>query len=190
MLQCMSRARHLARSKSRAARRCRSHRTSPNSFVAVSKLSWIARRWPSTRTRVLIEVVGDTAGGLPPPTTTWPGRAQRSWSKPKLQPNELNCRTSTAAPGAPQWPFRITSMKINPTYGASSPDGTRWTKTAAYLPGRFPAARNASIGALNQRTERPRQSCVYGRGEPSVPTSDPRSGRRVRGPTENCPHEG
>ena len=26
--------------------------------------------------------------------------------------------------------------------------------------------------------------------KPSVPTSDPRSGRRVRGPTENCPHEG
>jgi pimeloyl-ACP methyl ester carboxylesterase len=27
--------------------------------------------------------------GLPPPTTTWPGRVQRSWSKPQLQPNEL-----------------------------------------------------------------------------------------------------
>ena len=35
----------------------------------------------------------------------------------------------------------------------------------SYLPGRFPAARNASIGALSQRTDRPRQSCVYGQGE-------------------------
>jgi hypothetical protein len=26
--------------------------------------------------------------------------------------------------------------------------------------------------------------------KPFAPTSDPRSGQRVRGPTENCPHEG
>jgi hypothetical protein len=27
--------------------------------------------------------------GLPPLTTSWPEHVQRSWSKPKLQPNEL-----------------------------------------------------------------------------------------------------
>jgi hypothetical protein len=43
------------------------------------------------------KAAGRRSRGLPPPTTTWPGRAQRSWSKTKLQPNELNRRTSTAA---------------------------------------------------------------------------------------------
>src|ERR1700720_989839 len=35
--------------------------------------------------------------GLPPPTTGWLGRVQRSWSRSKLRPNELKRRTSTAA---------------------------------------------------------------------------------------------
>ena len=155
-----------------------------NSFrVVMRKRTWQSCKRslrPGSEASTCRRAAGRHSRGLPPPTTTWPGRVQRSWSKPELQPNELNRRTSTAAPRAPQWPFRITSMKINPTFGASSPDGTRWTKTAAYLPGRFPAARNASIGALSQRTERPRQSCVYGRGE--TIRTDIRPALRAAGP--------
>ena len=91
----------------------------------------------------------------------------RSWHESEKAVSELRAKFETLT-------------HINPTYGASSRDGTRWTKTAAYLPGRFPAARNASIGALNQRTERPRQSCVYGRGETIAAFKGGGSGGRPR----------
>jgi hypothetical protein len=60
---------------------------------------------------------GRRSRGLPPPTTTWPGRAQRSGSKTKLRPNELNRRTSTAALsrhslGSPaDWPEQRRTLK-------------------------------------------------------------------------------
>ena len=53
-------------------------------------------------------------------------------------------------------------------------------KTAAYLPGRFPAARNVSIGAPNQRTDRPRETCAIGRGE--TIRTDIRPAFRAAGP--------
>src|SRR5579863_2834646 len=40
---------------------------------------------------------------------------------------------------------------------------------------------------LSQRTDRPRQSCVYSQVKQFVPTSDPRYGRRVRGSYRELP---
>ena len=49
--------------------------------------------------------------GQPPPTTTWPGRAQRSCSTPNLQPNEpLKRSNSTAAPGASRLAVSLRAM--------------------------------------------------------------------------------
>jgi hypothetical protein len=43
------------------------------------------------------KVAGRHGRGLLQPITSWPGRVQRSWSEPKLQPNELKSKTSSAA---------------------------------------------------------------------------------------------
>jgi len=56
---------------------------------------------PGNKVITCRRAAGRHSRGLPSPITTWPGRVPRSWSKPKLQPNELNRRTSSAAPGAP-----------------------------------------------------------------------------------------
>jgi hypothetical protein len=53
--------------------------------------------------------------GLPPPTISWPGHVQRSWSKSKLQPNKLKLRSTESDPG---------SVRLQPSGYALQPRAT------------------------------------------------------------------